>query len=161
MAMKARVLFRAINVAALATICVFQIAEAQTCLKATRIVVPYPPGAPDDAIARILAAKLSESGERFYVENLPGAAGATGTSAAGRAPGDGCTLLIVNQNFVIQPAVNPKAAYSVRGFSAVSLLASAPETVSINPSLPAGSMRELVVLLKSSPGKYSYASPGY
>jgi tripartite-type tricarboxylate transporter receptor subunit TctC len=105
--------------------------------------------------------KLSESGERSYVENIPGAAGAIGTFTAGKAPNDGCTLLVVNQNFVIQPVVNPKSPYSIKGFSAVSLLAVAPETISVIPSVPASTMKELVALLKQSPGKYTYASPGY
>jgi tripartite-type tricarboxylate transporter receptor subunit TctC len=159
--MKATVLFGTISLVALATTCAAQISEAQTCAKPIRIVVPYPPGAPDDVIGRLLAAKLSEVGERYYVENIPGAAGAIGASAVAKAPSDGCTLLIVNQNFVIQPAVNSKTSYSLSGFSAVSQLATAPEAISVNPSVPASSMKELVALLKRHPGEYSYASPGY
>lgn len=159
--MKTAALVCAIGTAAIAAMGAFQTAEAETCAKATRIIVPYPPGAPDDVIGRLLATKLSESGERYYVENIPGAAGTIGANAAGKAPNDGCTLLIINQNFVIQPAVNPKTAYALKGFSAVSMLASAPETISVTPSVPAHSMRELVALLQQNPGKYSYASPGY
>ena len=133
---------------------------ADACV--TRIVVPYPPGAPDDAVARILAAKLSESGDRVYVENIPGATGAIGTSAVVKAAKDGCTLLIANQNLVIQPSVNPNVIYDVQtGLAAVTLLTTAPEAIAVNPSVPAKSMQELVALLGKLPGKYSYASPGY
>ena len=130
--------------------------------QAVKIIVPYPPGGPDDLIARILAQKLSEAGGRFYVENMPGATGMIGTAAAARAAPDGCTLVIVNQNLVTQPAVGAKNPYDVTdSFTPVTLLLAAPETISVNPSVPATTMKELISLTKASPGKYNYASPGY
>ena len=137
-------------------------ARAESCATAIKIIVAYPPGAPDDLIARILAQRLSEKGGRYIVENLPGASGVIGNTAAAKAPADGCTLLIVNQNFVVQPAVNAKIAYEVPGsFAPIAFLAAAPETISVHPSVPAKTMNELIALLKANPGKYSYASPGY
>jgi len=114
-------------------------------------------------IARIVTQKLSEdTGFQLYVENLPGAGGVTGTLAASRAAGDGYTLLLVNQDLVIQPLVKSKPTYDpFKNFVPVSSLAAAPETISIHPSLPARSMQELIALVKANPGKYSYASPGY
>ena len=113
-------------------------------------------------IARILAQKLSEVGGRFYVENLPGAGGMIGTATAARALPDGCTMVIVNQNFVVQPAIGEKPAYEVPdSFTPVTLLIAAPETISISPSVPANTLKELVALVKASPGAYNYASPGY
>jgi len=128
-----------------------------------KVIVPYGAGAAADVIARIAAQKLSEdSGTQFYVENLPGAGGVTGTLAASRAPADGYTLLVVNQDFVIQPLVKSKPTYDpFKNFIAVASLAGAPETISVHPSVPAASMKELIELLKANPGKYSYASPGY
>ncbi len=132
------------------------------CPQPVKIIVSYPPGSPDDVIARILAQKLSEAGGRFYVENLAGAGGMIGTAMAARALPDGCTMVIVNQNFVVQPAIGDKLAYEVpESFTPVTLLIAAPETISVNPSLPAASLKELVALVKASPGKYNYASPGY
>jgi len=132
------------------------------CPQPVKIIVSYPPGSPDDVIARILAQKLSEAGGRFYVENLPGAGGMIGTATAARALPDGCTMVIVNQNFVVQLAIGEKLAYEVpESFTPVTLLIAAPETISVNPSLPAVSLKELVALVKASPGKYNYASPGY
>jgi tripartite-type tricarboxylate transporter receptor subunit TctC len=132
------------------------------CAQSIKIIVSYPPGSPDDVIARILAQKLSEAGGRFHVENMPGAAGTIGTAAAARAAPDGCTMVIVNQNFVVQPAIGEKLSYEVpESFVPVVLLLTAPETISVNPSVPATTMKELVALLKANPGKYNYASPGY
>jgi tripartite-type tricarboxylate transporter receptor subunit TctC len=132
------------------------------CPQAVKIIVPYPPGGPDDFIARILAQKLSEAGGRFHVENMPGATGMIGTAAAARAAPDGCTLVVVNQNLVTQPAVGAKNPYTVPDdFTPITLLLAAPETISVNPAVPATTMKELVSLAKASPGKYNYASPGY
>jgi tripartite-type tricarboxylate transporter receptor subunit TctC len=132
------------------------------CAQPVKIIVSYPPGSPDDIIARILAQKLSETSERFYVENLPGAGGMIGTAAAARALPDGCTMVIVNQNFVVQAAIGEKLAYEVPdSFKPVTLLIASPETISVNPSVPATTMNELVALIKANPGKYNYASPGY
>jgi tripartite-type tricarboxylate transporter receptor subunit TctC len=132
------------------------------CAQPVKVIVAYPPGAPDDLIARLLTQKLAEKGGRYIVENMPGASGIIGNTAAAKAAPDGCTLLVVNQNFVVQPAVNAKFSYDVPGsFAPVAFLAAAPETISVNPSVPAKTMQELVVLLKANPGKYSYASPGH
>lgn len=150
----------------LLTISVMSSAIAQPgsveCTQPVRIIVSYPPGSPDDVIARILAQKLSEAGGRFYVENLPGAGGMIGTATAARASPDGCTMVIVNQNFVVQSAIGEKLTYEVPdSFAPVTLLIAAPETISVTPSVPATTIKELVALVKANPGKYNYASPGY
>jgi tripartite-type tricarboxylate transporter receptor subunit TctC len=132
------------------------------CPQPVKIIVPYPAGNPDDLIARILAEKLSQAGGRYYVENMPGATGMIGAAAAARAAPDGCTLVVVNQNLVTQPAVGAKNPYNVPDdFTPITLLLAAPETISVNPSVPAKTMQELVALAKANPGKYNYASPGY
>ena len=132
------------------------------CAQSVKIIVSYPPGSPDDVIARILAQKLSEAGGRFHVENMPGAAGTIGTATAARAAPDGCTMVIVNQNFVVQPAIGERLSYEVPdSFTPVALLLAAPEAISVNPSVPATTMKELAALVKANPGKYNYASPGF
>jgi tripartite-type tricarboxylate transporter receptor subunit TctC len=137
-------------------------ANAETCPQQVKIIVSYPAGSPDDLVARILAQKLSEAGGRFYVENMPGASGMIGTAAAARAPADGCTMVIVNQNFVVQAATKTKLSYDVPdSFTPVSLLVAAPEAISVNPSVPAATLKDLIALVKADPGKYNYASPGY
>jgi tripartite-type tricarboxylate transporter receptor subunit TctC len=132
--------------------------------KPVRMIVPYPPGGGGlDAMARLLAQKLSEQfGARFYVENLSGAGGTIGAAAAARAPADGHTILLMNQDFVIQPLVKAKVPYDpFTSFAPVSMTAAGWETIVVNPSLPVKDMRELVALLRANPGKYNYATPGY
>ena len=130
---------------------------------AVKLVMPYPPGGPGDALARIVAQKLSEgSGSSFYVENQPGAAGTIGAAAVANAPPDGYTVLLANQDLVIQPIIKAKVPYDLfKSFVPVSQIVAAPEMVLVHPSLPAGNMKELIALLRANPGKYSYASPGY
>src|SRR5262245_36269223 len=80
--------------------------------KSVRIVVPFAAGGPTDVIARIVGAKLSESmGQQFYVENVPGAGGNTGTAQAARAPADGYTLLVISTGFMVNPSLYAKVPY--------------------------------------------------
>jgi len=128
-----------------------------------RIVVANPPGGVTDVLARIFAQKLSESlAARFYVENLPGAAGDIGTGKAAAAPTDGSTILFTSPDFLTVPLLKAKTSYDPMGsFVPVTLAATAPGLISVNASLPARSMSELFQLLKVNPGKYSYATPGF
>jgi tripartite-type tricarboxylate transporter receptor subunit TctC len=141
-----------------------QLARAEVYpARPVKVVVPYPAGSAADVIGRILADKLAQlTSGQFYVENLPGAGGTVGTGAAARALGDGYTILVMNQDFVVQPLVKSKVPYDPeRSFASVGLVAAAPETVSVHPSVPATNMRELIELLRASPGKYTYATPGF
>jgi tripartite-type tricarboxylate transporter receptor subunit TctC len=128
-----------------------------------KLVVPYAPGGPNDIVARILAQKLTEAlGGQFYVENTPGAGGTIGMGAAANAPGDGHTLLIANQDLIVQPIIKAKVPYDpFKSFAPITLVVTAPEMVVVHPSMPVKDVKELIALLKANPGKYSYASPGY
>ena len=128
-----------------------------------KLVVPYAPGGPNDIMARLIAQKLSEAlGGQFYVENSPGAGGTIGAGAVAGAPGDGHTLLVANQDVIVQPIIKSKVPYDpFKSFTPVTLVVSAPEMIVVHPSLPVKDMKELIELLKANPGKYSYASPGY
>src|SRR5262245_36755632 len=128
-----------------------------------RIVVANPPGGVTDVLARIFAQKLSESlAARFYVENLPGAAGDIGTGKAAVAPADGSTILFTSPDFLTVPLLKTKTSYDPIGsFTPVTLVATAPGLISVSGSLPVRSMSELFELLRANPGKYSYATPGF
>jgi tripartite-type tricarboxylate transporter receptor subunit TctC len=130
--------------------------------RSVRIVVAYPAGGPTDVMARLIGQKLSDAlGQQFYVENHAGASGTLGTIAVANAPADGYTLLFTTPDFIVQPVVKAKAPYdAIKAFAPVTLLASAPEMIAANPSLPARDLRELIALLKANPGKHSYATPG-
>src|ERR1041385_8302227 len=124
--------------------------------KAIRLVSPFPPGGSVDVVGRLLAAKLSESlGQQVVVENRSGASGVVGTEVVLGAPPDGYTLLINTIPFVTNQFLLPRAPYDpLRDFVAVSLVASSPSFVTVNPSLPVHSIRALIALAKSRPGRW-------
>jgi tripartite-type tricarboxylate transporter receptor subunit TctC len=127
-----------------------------------RIVVPFAAAGPTDVIARVVADKLSASlGKQFYVENRPGAGGNTGTAAVAQSPADGHTLIVVSTGFVVNPSLFAKVPYDpVKDFAPISLVAVSPNVMTVHPSVPAKTVKELVELIKATPNKYSYASPG-
>jgi tripartite-type tricarboxylate transporter receptor subunit TctC len=127
-----------------------------------RMIVPFAAGGPTDVIARIVAQKLSETwGQQIYTENVPGGGGNTGAGMAARAPADGYTILVVSTGFIVNPSLYAKVPYDpIKDFSPVTLVASSPNVLSVYPEVPAKSVRELIDLVKASPGKYSFAQPG-
>ena len=91
-----------------------------------RMIVPFAAGGPTDVIARVVAQKLSESlRQQFYVENLPGAGGNTGTATAAKSPPDGYTVLVVSTGFIVNPSLYAKGVpYDpVKNFAPVTLVA--------------------------------------
>ena len=129
--------------------------------KNVRVVVPFAAGGPTDVIGRMVAQKLSESlGTNFYVENLPGAGGNTGTAQAARAPADGYTLVVVSTGFMVNPSLYAKVPYDpVKDFEPVTLVAASPNVIFTHPSFPAKSLKEMIDVVKANPGKHSYAQP--
>jgi tripartite-type tricarboxylate transporter receptor subunit TctC len=127
-----------------------------------RIVVPYPAGGPTDLIARLIAQKLGERlGQSFFVENVAGASGAVGAGQVAHAAPDGYTLLVSTNDFAVASVTNTNLPYDpVKNFSPVSLIATSPQVVAVNPSVPAKTMKELVDLIKAAPEKYNYAAIG-
>jgi tripartite-type tricarboxylate transporter receptor subunit TctC len=142
---------------------VSRIARAQAYpTRPVRVIVPFAPGGPTDVCARLIAQKLSEQlGKQFFVENVPGAGGNIGTGQAAKAKPDGYSMLIAVNSHVINPALYDSVPYDpFKDFEAVSLAAAFASAFAINPSVPASTVKELVTLIKASPGKYSFASPG-
>jgi tripartite-type tricarboxylate transporter receptor subunit TctC len=129
--------------------------------KPVRLIVPFAAGGPTDVIARIVAQKLSESfGQQVVTENIPGAGGNTGVAMVARAPADGYTILVVSTGFMVNPSMYAKIPYDpVKDFSPVTLVAASPNVISVHPNFPAKTLKELVDLVKGSPGKYSFAQP--
>src|SRR5471030_637015 len=110
--------------------------DAQTYpARPVKLVVPYPPGGPNDIMARILAQKLSESlGGNFYVENQAGAGGTIAAGAVANAAADGHTILIANQDVIVQPVIKSKVPYDpVKSFTPVTLVVTAPEMIVVHP----------------------------
>jgi tripartite-type tricarboxylate transporter receptor subunit TctC len=127
-----------------------------------RVIVPFAAGGPTDVYARLIANKLSHQlGQQFYVENIPGGGGNIGTGQAARARPDGYTVLINANNHVINPSLYQKVPYQpFKDFDTVTLGGTFATALAVNSSLPANSLKDLVTLIKTAPGKYSFASPG-
>jgi tripartite-type tricarboxylate transporter receptor subunit TctC len=127
-----------------------------------RMVVPYPAGGPTDLIARLLAQKLGEQlGQSFYVENIAGASGALGAGQVAQAAADGHTLLVVTNDFAVASVASARLPYDpVKGFSPVTIVATSPQVVAVNPTIPARNMKELIDLIRAAPDKYNYAGLG-
>jgi tripartite-type tricarboxylate transporter receptor subunit TctC len=127
-----------------------------------RVIVPFAPGGPTDVFARLLAQQLSEQMKtQFYVENLAGAGGNIGTGRAAEATADGYTLLVDGANLVVNPELYKQVPYDpIKDFAPITIAVVSPVILTVHPSLPVHSVKELVELIKASPAKYSYASPG-
>src|SRR5687767_12658083 len=130
--------------------------------KPVRIISPFPPGGSVDLVARLLAAKLSESlGQQVVVDNRSGASGTIGTELAARAAPDGYTLLVNTLPLVTNSFLFARVPYEVlNDFAPISLLSSSPNVVALHPSLPARSVRDLLQLARSRPGELNYATAG-
>jgi tripartite-type tricarboxylate transporter receptor subunit TctC len=129
-----------------------------------KFIVPYAPGGATDIIARILAAKLTESlGQSVLVENRPGASGNLALEAVAKAPADGYTLLIGN---VSTNAINENTFANVlqikpsRDLVGIAKLVEIPHIIAAAANFPANSVADLIALAKKDPGKVNYASAG-
>ncbi|HEX2543774.1 MAG TPA: tripartite tricarboxylate transporter substrate binding protein [Ramlibacter sp.] len=127
------------------------------------VIVPQAAGGANDAIARIVAQKLSEQmGQQFIVENRPGAGGNVGTAYASKAKPDGYTLMLTADSaYVINPSLYKSVGFDpLKDFEPVSPVATAGYVLVAHPSFAAKNVSELVALAKQQPGKISIASAG-
>jgi tripartite-type tricarboxylate transporter receptor subunit TctC len=122
-----------------------------------RMIVPFAPGGQNDAIGRLIAQKLSENlGKQYIIENVGGGGGSIGSGRAALAAHDGYTILVMDTGLVINPLIYDP----FKDFDPISLAFTTTQILTVTPSLPVNSVRELVALVKANPGKYSYASAG-
>ena len=127
-----------------------------------RLIVPFAPGGQLDAVARIFAAQMSERlGRQCVVENVTGGGGTIGVGRAAQAARDGYTILVGDTGFALIPHLHPKASFNpFNDFDPVSIAVTTTQVLTVTPSMPVKTVRELVDLVKQNPGKYSYATPG-
>ena len=127
-----------------------------------RMIVPWPPGGSVDPFARMLSHKLPELlGQQVVVDYRPGASGNVGMELAARATPDGYTTVINSLPVVVNQSLFSKLSYDVtRDLAPVSLLADSPFVLVVHPSVPASSVKELIALAKTRPGKLNYSSAG-
>lgn len=127
-----------------------------------RMIAPFPPGGSTDFNARAIQDKFSDLlGQQVVVDNRGGASGQIGTRIVKDSTPDGYTLLVHTVAFVTSPMLYDNAGYDpLKDFMPVSMISQVPTTVSVHPSLPVHSVKELLALAKSRPGELIYASSG-
>ena len=128
------------------------------------LVVPFTSGGIADIMSRVLAERLKDSlGQPVIVENRPGAGTLLASEYVQRADADGYTLMMAASSLTIAPSVYPKGRVKydpVRDFTPISLVAEVPQVLVVSPSLPAGSVGELIRYAQKHPGQLNYASAG-
>lgn len=131
--------------------------------KPIRLISPYPPGDGTDATARIIAQALGDQmGQQIIVDSRAGASGRIGTELASKSPADGYTMVLGNvAPLAILPGSGIKLPYdAINSFNPISLIALSDYVLTVHPSLPARSVKELLAIAKARPGELAYASSG-
>ena len=132
--------------------------------KPIRMIVPFPPGGPNDILGRVVAAKLTEQlGQQVVVDNRGGAGGIIGAEIAARSAADGHTLLLSGTaSMAINPGLHKKLPYDpLKDFAPISMLATAPSLLTVHPSLAVRSVKDLITLAQAKPGKLNFVSAGH
>jgi tripartite-type tricarboxylate transporter receptor subunit TctC len=128
--------------------------------KIVKIVVPYPPGGTVDAVARVVAARLSENlGQQFIVDNRPGANGTIGSGIVAKSDPDGYTLLVQASTFAAAPLLMKNVPYNIeKDFTPITQLGSVPLLVTSYPGIPAKNLKEFITAIKAEPNKYTFGT---
>ena len=129
--------------------------------KPVRVIVPFPPGGANDIVARVVLPKVSEQmGQQFVIENRTGAGGTIGTALVAQSKPDGYTLMVQSiASHVSNPHLYKKLPYDALGdFVAVAPMTRLVAVLSVHPSLPVKSVKDLIALAKARPGKLDYAT---
>jgi tripartite-type tricarboxylate transporter receptor subunit TctC len=130
--------------------------------RAVHVVVPFPPGAINDGLARVMADEMSKAmGQPFVVENRPGASGALALDYVASQPADGYTMVMGgNGPSVIVPSLNPNAKYSPKDFDPVAFVAGLPSVLVVHPSVPVRTVQELISYARANGEKVNCGSHG-
>jgi tripartite-type tricarboxylate transporter receptor subunit TctC len=131
-------------------------------VKPVRLIVPFPTGGSVDLAARLVGTKLSQLlGQQVILDNRSGASGNIGMEMVARAPADGYAIGINTLPFVTNGFLYSRVPYDViNDFAPVSLLSSSASVLTVHPSIPAHSVRDLIALAKAKPGQLNYGSAG-
>lgn len=130
--------------------------------KTVRIIVPFAPGGGSDFIARQIAPPLTKAtGQQFVVDNRPGAGSTLGSEIALKSPADGYTLLLISGSYTTSPSLYKNLKYDpLNDMASVIQTENGPYVVTVHPSLPAKTVKDLVAIAKAKPGQLNYASTG-
>jgi len=130
--------------------------------KPVTLIVPFAPGGTTDIVGRIIAQQLTARlGQNVIVENIGGAGGTLGATNAARAAPDGYTIFMATVAHTMAPGIYKKLAYNFeQDFEPITVVATVPNILIVNPAVPAKSVAEFIAYLKANPGKVSYGSAG-
>src|SRR6185503_9563853 len=130
--------------------------------KNIRLIVPFPPGGPNDIIARVVGQRMSEIlRQTIIIDNRSGQGGVVGTDVVAKSPPDGYTIGISSAGaLAISPSMEKVAYDTLKDLQPITLVAKVPEMLVVATSVPANNMQELVALAKAQPGKLNFASSG-
>jgi tripartite-type tricarboxylate transporter receptor subunit TctC len=138
------------------------VAVAQTYpSKPLRIIVPFAAGGSADYNARLIAQRLTDPlGQQLVVDNRPGAGGTVGTEIGVKSPADGYTMTLISSSYPVLPNLYKLSFDPLNDIAPIILVTKTPFIVTVHPSLPANSIRELIALAKAKPGEINFASAG-
>jgi tripartite-type tricarboxylate transporter receptor subunit TctC len=127
-----------------------------------RMVVPFPPGAASDFLARVLGQKLTDAwGQQVVVDNRPGAGGLIGGTVVAKASPDGYTVALIGQPHLTAALLSKQPPWdSLKDFSHIGLVASMPNVLTVGPGLQVNSLSDLIAQVKAKPGYYNVGSAG-
>src|SRR5947207_2116708 len=130
--------------------------------KPIKLIVPFPPGGPNDIIARVVGQRMTElTKQPIVIENRSGQAGVLGTDAVAKAAPDGYTIGIVSASALVINPFMEKVPYDVnKDIAPITLNVTVPEMLVVASNVPANNMAELIALAKAQPGKLNFASAG-
>ncbi|MFY9602321.1 MAG: tripartite tricarboxylate transporter substrate binding protein [Pseudolabrys sp.] len=126
-----------------------------------RLIIPFPPGGSNDVVGRLVAQQLSTKlGQQVYVDNRAGAGGTIGTEACATAAPDGYTICVISIAHAVNPALYQLKYDPIKSFTPISIFATGPNVLVVNPTSPIRSVKDLLALAKEKPGELNYASAG-
>jgi len=126
-----------------------------------RLIIPFPPGGSNDVVGRLVAQQLSvKLGQQVYVDNRAGAGGTIGTEACANAAPDGYTICVISIAHAVNPALYTLKYDPIKSFTPISIFATGPNVLVVNPTSQIRSVKELLALAKEKPGSLNYASAG-
>jgi len=129
--------------------------------KPVRLIIPFPPGGSNDIVGRFIASKLTERlGKQVVADNRGGAGGVIGTELAAKSEPDGHTLLIISSAYAINASLYKLPYDPAKAFTPVAKLGTGPNVLTVHPSVPVKSVKELIALAKQQPGKLNFAAAG-
>jgi len=126
-----------------------------------RMIIPFPPGGSNDIVGRTIATQLNERlGKQVVVDNRTGAGGVVGTELAAKTPADGYTLLVISIAHTVNPWLYKLPYDPIKAFTPIGIMATGTNVLTVHPSLPANSVKDLLDMAKAKPGELQYASAG-